>query len=278
MYFTAAVSVFLVLFLIGAECVLLFSALSVADRFRENAVITLVLDDSRDSLAVQRADSALHAMPYFTEIRFTSKQQALEEHIARLGENPVDLLGYNPLFDSYDLHPKAAYATPDALDNVVARLRSLPYTDQVIYQRDMADLVEHNIHNVSIVLLIIAGVLLLISMVLIINTVRLQIYSKRFLINTMTLVGATAHHIRMPFVWRNLLMGFVAGVMALAAIAGVMYYLTTEWGVILFDYTPVPVAIISGVVLGTGLLLTLLATLIATSRYIRMNADTMYEI
>lgn len=278
MYFTAAVSVFLVLFLIGAESVLILSAVHVVDRFRENTVMTLVIDDSKDSLAVHHADSVLHAMPYFSSTSFTSKQAALEEHIARLGEDPVKLLGYNPLFDSYDLHPKAEYASPEQLDQIAAGLRKMPFTDQVIYQRDMVDMVEHNIHQMSLVLMVVALALLLISMVLIVNTVRLQIYSKRFLIHTMTLVGATAHHIRMPFIWRNILMGLLSGMFAIGAIAGGVYYLTTEWGVVLFDYSWMNISVVCGIVLGTGVVLTLLATEIATSRYIHMKADTMYEI
>jgi cell division transport system permease protein len=115
-------------------------------------------------------------------------------------------------------------------------------------------------------------------MVLIVNTIRLQIYSKRFLINTMTLVGATGWHIRAPFVGKNVLMGFITGLLALGVIAGGCYYLIYEVDIILFPLTGVNIALIAGVVLGSGLLLTLVASLIATGRYIRMNTDTMYEI
>jgi cell division transport system permease protein len=127
-------------------------------------------------------------------------------------------------------------------------------------------------------LLIVAGVLLLVAMALIINTIRLQIYSKRFIINTMTLVGATAWVTRRPFVWRNMLMGFVSGLVALAILSGVVYYVEVRLGVMLFALTWQNIAFVSAVVLCTGLFITWLASMIATGRYIRMDNNSLYEI
>ena len=135
-----------------------------------------------------------------------------------------------------------------------------------------------NVHELSLILLIVALVLLLVSMVLIVNTIRLQIYSKRFLLNTMTLVGATSWVTRRPFVLRNMLMGFVSGLVALAVLSGVVYYVETRLGVMLFPLTWTNIAFVSAVVLCSGLLITLFASLIATGRYIRMDNNTLYEI
>lgn len=278
MYFTASASVFLVLFLIGMECVLILSSVSVVARFRENAVVTVVISDEADSLTRVKADAELRAMPYWREVVYTSPEEALAQHVDRLGEDPTVFLGFNPLFASYDLHPKAMYAHADSLSGLVESLQHKQYVDQVIYQRDVMDQVEHNIHKASVVLLALALLLLIVAMVLIVNTVRLQIYSKRFLINTMTLVGATAHHIKRPFVWRNVCMGLLSSVLAVAAVVGVLYYAETYWEIYLLEHTWQNLACISAVVITVGVSLTLFATLFATGRYIRMSADTMYEI
>lgn len=278
MYFTAAVSVFLVLLLVGVECVLLLSAISAVSHFKEKAVVTAVLSGNIDSTGIAQVDSQLRAWPYFSQIEFTSREKALQQHIDELGEDPRELLGFNPLFDSYDLHPTFEYSTPEGMEEIESKLSTLPQVDKVMYQKDLVQQIESNIHKASVVLAAVAIVLLLIAMVLIVNTIRLQIYSKRFLINTMTLVGATGWHIRAPFVGKNVLMGFITGLLALGVIAGGCYYLIYEVDIILFPLTGVNIALIAGVVLGSGLLLTLVASLIATGRYIRMNTDTMYEI
>jgi len=278
MYFTAAISVFLVLLMIGVECVLLLAAVSAVGQFKENAVVTATLSGDIDSVGIAQVDSQLQAWPYFSKIEFTSRQQALEQHIEELGEDPRDLLGFNPLFDSYDLHPTAQYSTPEGMAEIEQKLSELPGVDRVMYQKDLVQQVESNINKASIVLMLVAGVLLLIAMLLIVNTIRLQIYSKRFLINTMTLVGATGWHIKAPFVAKNVLMGLIAGIFALGVLALGVWYLRDKMDIILFPITVENVLLVSGVVLGCGLVLTVLASLIATGRYIRMSSDTMYEI
>ena len=278
MYFTAAISVFLVLLMIGVECVLLLSVVSAVGHFKEKAVVTAMLRGNVDSVSIAQVDSQLHAWPYFSKIEFTSRQEALEEHISELGEDPTELLGYNPLFDSYDLHPTSQYSTPEGMAEIEAKLNALPQVDRVMYQKDLVQQIESNIQKASVVLMIVAGVLLLIAMLLIINTIRLQIYSKRFLINTMTLVGATGWHIKAPFVGKNMLMGLIASICALGVLALGVYYLLDQMDIILFPLNADNMLIVSSVVIGCGLLLTLLASLIATGRYIRMSTDTMYEI
>jgi cell division transport system permease protein len=149
---------------------------------------------------------------------------------------------------------------------------------EVLYPRDLADLMSSNVHHFSLILLAVALVLLLVSMVLIVYTIRLQIYSKRFIINTMTLVGATSWVTRRPFVIRNMLMGFLAGIVALVILAGMVYYVEFRMGLTLFPLKWQNIAFVSAIVLCSGLLITLFAALIATGRYIRMDNDSLYEI
>jgi cell division transport system permease protein len=277
-YMTAGVSVSLVLCLIGIECVLLLSAGALLTRMRENVTITAVLSQEADSTQCARLERMLEASEGYSSFRYVSKEEALQEHIVSLGEDPTAFLGYNPLSASYEIHPSELYSNPDSLAQEAERLESLPYVSEVLYPRDLTDLMNRNVHDFSYILLGVALLLLLVSMVLIVNTIRLQIYSKRFIINTMTLVGATSWVTRRPFVLRNMLMGLIAGIVALIVLSGLVYYVEFEMGLFLFPITWMNVAFVCGVVLGSGLLITLFASLIATGRYIRMDNNSLYEI
>ena len=277
-YLTSAVSVSLVLCLVGLECVLLLSAGALVTRMRENMTVTAVLSQDTDSTQCARLETILSAGNRCSSFTYVSKEQALDEHIRSLGEDPSAFLGYNPLSASYEIHPTDAYSAPDSLAVLASMLEALPYVTEVLYPRDLADVMSSNVHEFSLILLIVALALLLVSMVLIVNTIRLQIYSKRFIINTMTLVGATSWVIRRPFVRRNLLMGFLSGLTALAVLSALVYYVEIKMGIMLFPLTWMNIGFVSAVVLCSGLLITLLASLIATGRYIRMDNNSLYEI
>ena len=277
-YLTSAVSVSLVLCLIGLECVLLLSAGALITRMRENMTLTAVLSQEADSVQCSHLEKLLEASDGCSGFTYISKEKALEEHITSLGEDPSAFLGYNPLSASYEIHPTDAYSSPDSLAVIAEQLEALPYVTEVLYPRDLADLMSSNVSELSLILLVVALVLLLVSMVLIVNTIRLQIYSKRVIINTMTLVGATSWVTRRPFVLKNMLMGFISGLAALAVLSGIVYYVENRLGVLLFPLTWENIAFVSAVVLCSGLLITLFASLIATGRYIRMDNNSLYEI
>lgn len=277
-YFISAVSVSLVLCLIGLECVLLLSAGVLLTRMRENMTITAVMAQDADSTQCAHLERMLAVDPGFSSYRYVSSEDALREHITSLGEDPSSFLGYNPLSASYEIHPSDAYSNPDSLALLSSRLESIPSIAEVLYPKDLADLLNNNVSEFSFILLGVALMLLLVSMVLIVNTIRLQIYAKRFIINTMTLVGATSWVTRRPFVYRNVLIGFMAGLVALALLAGMIYYVNYKMGILLFPLTWQNIALIAGVVLLSGMLITLFASLIATGRYIRMDNNSLYEI
>jgi cell division transport system permease protein len=277
-YFISAVSVSLVLCLIGLECVLLLSAGALLTRMRENMTITAVLVQDADSTQCSQLETLLSNSDQYSRYAFVSKQQALDEHIRLLGEDPTAFLGYNPLSASYEIHPTDNYSHPDSLAVLSEQLEAQDCVAEVIYPRDLADLMSSNVHHLSFILLMVALVLLIVSMVLIVNRIRLQIYAQRFIINTMTLVGATPWVTRRPFVRRNMLMGFWSGITALVIIAGLIYFAKDKLGIMLFPLTWQNIAFVSVIVLCSGILITLFASLIATGRYIRMDNNSLYEI
>ena len=278
MYVTTSVSITLVLFLVGLIAMVTLSAHRMIEQVKHNVTITVVMSPEADSAQVALCGAVLKASPYCHACRYISSEEALEEHVRSLGDDPAQFLGYNPLLASYEVNLSSAYANPDSIVAVEQQISRLPYVKQVMYQKDLVELLEHNVSQVTLVLLGLAVMLLLIAYVLIINTIRLHVYSHRFLINTMRLVGATPWVIKRPFVVRSLRMGCWSALFALALLAGLFYYVQYSMNIVLMPVTSMNIAIVAGVVILTGELLTLIGSLIAVNRYIRMDAERMYSI
>ena len=278
MYVTTSVSITLVLFLVGLVAMVTLSAHRMIEQVRHNVTLTVILNADADSTEVARCGIVLKAAPYCHACSYISKEDALAEHVRSLGDNPAEFLGYNPLLASYEVNLTSAYANADSIAVVDARITRLPYVKQVMYQKDLVELLEHNVNKVTLVLIGLAVMLVLIAYVLIINTIRLHVYSHRFLINTMRLVGATPWVIKRPFIARSLRMGCWSALMALVLLAGLFYYVQYSMNILLMQVNWLNVGIIAAVVLLTGELLTLIGSLIAVNRYIRMDAERMYAI
>lgn len=278
MYFTTTISISLVLFLVGLECVVLMSAHELVRHVRENVVLTVVLSDMASQEDVARLDNLMQVAPYVNGSDYISREEALQEHIDNLGEDPQKFLGYNPLTDAFEVNLHAEYAQIDSIHVIEQSLLALPYVDKVIYQADIVKQLDSNLQEASLILLAIALALLVIALVLISNTIQLQVYSKRFLINTMRLVGATPWVIKRPFIRRNMLMGIEAACVALLMLAATYYYFVNRLGIRLFALTEQNIAIIIVAVVFVGWFITFFASLAATNRYIRMKTSKMYEI
>lgn len=278
MYFITTISVALVLFLVGLEVIITLSAHELMRRFKENVVLSVVMTEDCNEEELERLGSLFNKSSYCLEYEYISKEQSLQEHIDNLGEDPEKFLGYNPLTDSYEIRLHSIYAQADSIVKIENSLETLPYVDKVVYQRDVVEVLDKHLSEAGLILALVAVALLVIALVLISNTIQLQVYSKRFLINTMRLVGATPWVIKWPLIRRNLLMGFEAGIIAVVLLSISYYYCYSHLGVLLFPLTGVNISILVVSVLVFGLLITFLASLAATNRYIRMKISKMYEI
>ena len=278
MYITTGMSIALMLFLVGLVCALLLASHKLTRQVRENVTMTVLLDDTISQDERLMLEENFGSGGYARSYRFISKDDALHEYEESLGVNPTDLLDENPLLASYELKMVADYAQSDSLAAVENRLRQMPHVSNVVYQRVLVDSIDQNLRSVTTVLLIVVAVLLLISIILINNTVRLGVYSKRFLIHTMRLVGASGWTIRRPFVMKNLVVGFVAALVALAMLFGVAYYLQFNVGVdgLLGDVRTI--VVVAAAVVLTGVVLTTLAASISAGRYVRMKTNDLYYI
>lgn len=278
MYFTTTISVALVLFLVGLESMLFLSAHELMRHVKESMVLSIVMTENTNDEDIARMERLLDVVPYSLDYQYISREQALQDHIENLGENPQDFLGFNPLTDAFEVHLNADYAQMDSVAKIEESLLTLPFVAKVVYQKDVMKVLDNNLSEVSFMLSGIALILLLIALVLISNTIQLQVYSKRFIINTMRLVGATPWVIKWPFVRRNLRMGIEAALVALILLAMTYYYCQVHMGVMLFPLIWQNVGFVIALMLAIGLLITFLASVAATNRYIRMKTSKMYEI
>ena len=275
---TATFSMSLVLFLVGLLTLTLFLARDMTRYVKENLNLSIVLSDEITPRQTERIKKFLEKSDYAKSVELISKEQALQEHIQDLGENPEEFLGFNPLLASLEVKLNENYANTDSVAKIEKKLSKYKEIQKVSYQKDMISMVNENIKKISIILLGIAAILMLISFALINNTVRLSIYSNRFLINTMKLVGATHWFIRKPYVRRSVLNGIIAAIIALGLLTGLVFYFQNEFGLQSQMITRDTELIVAAVVIVLGILLTAISSYFAVGRYLRMRSDDMYYI
>ncbi len=275
---TLCISTTMVLILLGLVVFSVLTARNLSNYVKENLTVTLMLNDTLSVNDAHRLCRDLYHRPYSRNIDYVSKEQALKEQTAAMGSDPSEFLGMNPFVATLELQLKSDYANGDSLKWIAAELKKNPNVVDVAYQEDLMDKVNHNLQKVSLVLLVLAALLTFISYSLVSNTVRLGVYSRRFLINTMKLVGASWGIIRRPFMIDGLVIGLVAALLACAALgAGV-------W--MLYRYEPNIISVVTWQVLALtalavflfGLVITALCSYISVNRFLRMRAQDLYKI
>ena len=277
-HFTAIVSISLVLFLIGMMSLLLLLANDLSIYVKENISFSVVLNQDVKDVEIKRLQKNLDAAPYVKSTQYITKEQALKELIEELGEDPMEFLGFNPLLASLEVKLHSQYANTDSIAIIEAEMKKFPQIKEVIYQKNLIQAVNENVRRISIMLAGLVGILLLISFALINNTIRLTIYSKRFLINTMKLVGANWSFIRRPFIWRNTLNGVIAAFVAMGLVTALIYYIQGEiHGVISVDKVD-NLLIIYGIMLLLGILITQISAFFSVNKYLRLKAGELYYI
>lgn len=277
-YLTATISVALVLFLVGLQCVMGLSASHLLRQVKESTTLTVVVSDTTSTADSLRLASILNVAPFCKQQAYISKDEALEQHIRDLGEDPTLFLGYNPIRAAFEVKIAADYVDADSLARIEQLLSNYNFVEQITYPRVVVSFFSQNVGTISLVLMVIALLLLIISIVLIVNTIRLTVYSRRFLIHTMRLVGATPWIIKGPIVRKSVMMGVWAAVLALLMIAGVVYAANYRFGFWLFELTPLNIGLIVAVVFLLGILITFFAAVFTVNRYIRMKTDDLYFV
>ena len=275
-YFSVIVSITLVLFLMGFFSFLVLSANKLANYFKEQVTVTVLIKDDAKNADIEQLQKTLSVASFVKSVRFVSKEVAAEKFSKDIGEDFVTFIGTNPLQNTIDLSLKAEYAEPDKMREIKRELEQNSFVTEVVYDQSLVALIHENVNRIGIVTLIFSALFTFVSILLINASIRLSIYSKRFIIKTMQLVGATRSFIRRPFLWTNVRLGILS-----ALIAIVLFYLSLlaivksypEFN-ILMDTGTLSIVFLS--IMTIGILISWLSTYFATQRFLNLNTNDLY--
>lgn len=277
-FITPTISTTLVLVLLGIISMFVITAHSLSTFVKENIYVSVLISDDLDSLQISSFGKQLMEAPYSKNVTYISKEEALREEIAAQGIDPTEFIGMNPYTASFEVKINADYADPDSIAKTVKELKGNSDVVDVIYSKDLVQSVNKNIKKISIILLIIAALFTYISFALINNTVRLTIFSKRFLINTMKLVGASWNFIRRPFMAQSFVLGVVSALLADSILFGSLCWL--------YEFEPQianiidlrAVVMVFGAVMVFGIVITAVCTLVSVNKYLKMRSNELYYL
>lgn len=275
-YVSTVISISLVLFMLGLLGLMVIDAKKISDYVKEHVQVNIVLNENISDVELKKFIADIGNQPFARNTVYISKEQALDSLKKELGEGAVGMLESNPLPAIIDVNIHAPYAHPDSLIKIKEQLASSRLVHEVIYQHSEVDKMSKNFNTVAMIILVFCSLLLFIAVVLINNTIRLSLYSKRFLIKSMQLVGATKGFIRWPFLKKGLVHGFIAGLVSTVLLSGVIYLIQIRFP----EFGQLSDKKILGLlflcVIGLGFLLSGLSTYFAVNKHLRRSADDLY--
>ncbi|WP_394974696.1 cell division protein FtsX [uncultured Croceitalea sp.] len=275
-YFSVVLSIALVLFLLGVLGMLVLNTKKLGDHFKEQITISVFLKDNAKPVEIDQLQKSLAMADYTKSAVYVSKEDAAEQYSEDIGENFQEFLGYNPLKNSVDVNLKADFVSPEQVTEIAETLSAKTYVDEVSYDKPLISLLNDNVKKISLWILIACAVFTVIAVLLINSSIRLSIYSKRFIIKTMQMVGATKKFIRKPFIATNIKLGLFGALIALIALAVVLYYVNDNFPELtLFQDITVLLILFLGI-LGLGVLISYLSTYFATQRFLNLRTDDLY--
>jgi len=275
-WISTVISLSLVLLLVGVGTLLLVNAREVSDYFKEHLQVSVLLKEQAQEDEARAYEKEVAALPFVRSTEFISREQGVEEMSRMLGRDFLDVFETAPVPISIDVNLNADYVSADSLEVVKAQLSASPLVEEVVYQTSLVEALNENLQRISIAMAVMVGLLLFISLVLIANTVRLDLFSHRFSIHTMQLVGATAAFIRRPFVGRAALQGFVAALLGSLWLVGVMFILRQEFAQLFTIFTPQSLLTTMGVMAVFGVGICILGTYSVVSRLTHFTRDQIY--
>ncbi len=277
-FITSSISTTLVLLLLGLVVFFVLTAHNLSVYVRENINFSVIISDDMKESDILKMQRQLNQEPFVKETEYVSKKQALKEQREAMGTDPEEFLGYNPFKASIEIKLHSAYTNVDSIAKIEKQIRKNTNIQEILYQKELIDAVNENIRNISLVLLGLAVLLTFVSFALINNTIRLTIHSKRFLIHTMKLVGASWGFIRRPFMWRNFWIGVLAGLIADSILWIAAYWLVSYEPDLIRLVTFDVMLTVSGAVLFFGVCITCFCAYLSINKYLRMKASSLYYI
>ena len=275
-YLSVVISISLVLFFVGILGLFLLNTRNVASYFKEQIVMTVYLKESAKDIEITQLQKKIQFQPATKEVNFISKEVAAAQYARDIGEDFLEFLGYNPLLNSIDIYFNAAYVNRVSLVQTQRELEAANFVNEVIFDQPLVTLLDENILKVSYILLLTTIIFILISLLLINSSIRLSIYSKRFIIKTMQLVGATRSFIRKPFIWIHLRLGILSSFIAIIGLSLVLLEVNNQFPELKMFEQPMELSIVFGGVLFLGVGITGISTFFATQRYLNLKSDAIY--
>ena len=275
-YISVVISISLVLFLLGLIGLLLLQTKNISDYFKEQAAVTLYIKNDVNKESIAKLQAEIDKEVFTKSSKFTSKEEAAETYKKENGEDFMEFLGYNPLQNAIDLYPVAEYVTPEKMLEIETIYKKNPLVSEVSYDKSLIDLLTKNVRKISIIIFIFSALATMVVIVLINSAIRLSVYSKRFTIKTMQMVGATKRFIRKPFIWNSLKLGFFGALLALAGLATVIYYFNLHFPQFGLFEDKIQIGALFGGVFLIGILITWLSTFFAMQRFLNLRTDELY--
>ncbi len=264
------------LFVLGIFGLLIINAAVIAKEVKENFAITVLLNNDASEVEVRQFQKSLELSPYVKSTEYISKEEAAEELKEDLDEEFVDFLGYNPLLNGIDIRLKADYVNEEQLAALEKEYLENKFVSEVVYDKPLIQMMNENIERIGLFLLLGGVLLALIAIALINSSIRLSIYSRRFLIKTMQLVGATKAFIRMPFIWRSVKHGIYGALIACSLLGVLLYYLSIkvpEFGEL---QSILKLSVLFAAIFMGGLLISMSCTFFALRKYLKLTTDQLY--
>lgn len=275
-YFSVILSIFLVLFLLGSLGMFVINYEKISNNFKENIPMSIYIKENTTDEQLATYQSDLEKQKFLKDLTFVHKDSAANVHQKTIGEDFVKFLGFNPLQHSYDLHFNGEYVEKDSIKKIEIDIKENPIVDEVVYDAQLVDLVNKNIKTISFWVLVISGVFAFISMLLINSSLRLSIYSKRFIIKTMQMVGATKSFIRKPFIWNSVKLGMIGSVLAIIGILALTAYADNKLPTLGLMSDVQSIALVCAAVFLLGIVITYISTYFATQRFLNLKSDDLY--
>lgn len=273
---TVVVSLSLVLFMLGLLGLVVLNARKLSNHIKENIGFQIILKDTATSAQIDALQQEISASAFAKSVAHITKEQAAEKLKGDLGEDFISFLGYNPLLSSLDVKLNADYANADTLAGIEKNLLQKTFVKEVVYHKDMVKQVNENAKVVSLYILIFSGLLLIVAIALINNTIRLSIYSQRFLIRTMYLVGATRVFISKPFIFKGVRQGVIAGILAGVLLAGFLVVSTNYIPDLLQLQDENMLALLFGGIVLLGIFISSVSAMFSVMRYLRLKTSDLY--
>jgi cell division transport system permease protein len=275
-YLTSLISISLVLFLLGVVGFLILNAQSLSNYVKENIGVNIELKDNIREADIQQFRKILDVKKYVKSTEYISKEQAAAETQKALGEDFIRFLGYNPLPISIKVKLIAEYANPDSINSIEKDLGKYKQINEIYYRKSLVHEINENVRKISLVLISFTLLLFLIALTLINNTIRLSVYSKRFLIHSMQLVGATRSFIRMPFIMKSAWQGLISAMISITLLLTTIYFAQQQVEGIIEFVDPTLLALLFGGEIITGIIISSVSSFFAVNKYLNNNIDALY--